>query len=102
MQEKETANLLLGLRNSRDSFSLALKEQLQNNQETVHIGESTCEQQHKFSNFLLEIFARFFNVMSKNLISEENDKIHENRKRAAADKKSCKVSKKAKKLQSQK
>lgn len=102
MQEKKALDQLLGFQNSRDSFSIALKEKLETEPLTKHIGESTCENQHRFANFLLEIFVRFFNVMSKNFVSEENDQNHERRKRHSTESKESKVSRKTKKLQSEK
>ena len=77
MNEPETKSLLLGLDNPRDRFVSALISRLRRSDQTQNIVDTTCDNSHPYSNILCHIAARFFNVMSLNLVREMNDVIHQ-------------------------
>jgi len=101
MNEPETKSLLLGLDNPRDSFVSALISRLRSSDQTQNIVDTTCDNSHPYSNILCHIAARFFNVMSVNLVREMNDVIHQSRKRDASSSKENQGARKISKLQSE-
>jgi hypothetical protein len=59
-----------------------------------------CLEGHKFSKSLELLSRKFFNVVSKNFVSEKNSEIHAKKKRQLVEDKRTSSSYKAKKLQS--
>ena len=71
--------------------------------ETSTILHTTCEEKHRFENYIRQISASIFNLFAKNVINEINDKIHKDRKRdkvSSEEEKRDKSSFKQKKLKS--
>ena len=100
METSDARALLMSLKQPRKSFVAALCTKVSGNEDSDELLSVSCQQGHKFSSALPDIFSRFFNVMSKNQVSEINDAIHNGKKRATKDGKSDAVQKKIAKLQS--
>ena len=77
---------------------------LKNEIDTELIVNQKCESGHSFGDFVPKIGNSVFNIFSKNFVSDENDKIHQARKRKTKEeeekKKQSPTSKKIAKLQS--
>ena len=97
-ESSETKNMLFSFGNPQAVFVQALAIILSSeNNESVNILEEKCQSGHRFGDNFKLIASRFFNVMCKNFISEENDKLHEARKRKTS--KESKTQRKIAKLQ---
>ena len=103
MENTELRTLLLALTNAKESFIAGLVSKFSEDQDNADLILKRCSNGHLLVDFLPDIFSRFFNVMSKNYVSEVNDVIHLSRKRKEKDQKEQSSSqRKLAKLQSKK
>lgn len=78
--------LFLATEQPQKVFVQAFVLQMRNDLDTENIMEQQCEIGHPFGNFVPKIAHCAYNIFSKNFISDQNDKIHEARKRKKDDK----------------
>ena len=97
----EAEKMFLSMKSQRDVFTACLEKKMANDFHSCEILDQTCEESaHKFSERISSIGARFFNIFSKNFISEINDEIHQGKKRQKTnDPKKDSSARKIKKLQ---
>ena len=86
--------------NPRSTFVEVLTEKLESKTETKIILETKCANEHGFRIHIEKIAQTLFNLFAKNLIAEENSKIHKSRKRRTADPKKSATERKLKKISS--
>jgi hypothetical protein len=96
---EENKKLLLSTSNPISVYVEALMHKLESCQNTMGLLETKCGSNHSFSSYVKKIGKTMFNLFAKNLISEENSKIHKSRKRASKSK--TQAARKLKKLSSE-
>lgn len=86
--------------NPRHVFVKSFIEMLDQNSNTLTLQETQCKQNHPFTTFISDATCTMFNIFMKNFTSEENSKIHQQRKRnnASSDPRKSSLTKKLKKL----
>lgn len=91
--------LFLGFAEPRKVFVNSFSQLIDNDTSAAEIIFQRCQSGHEFTRFVSNIAFKLFNIVSKNLISEINDKIHEAKKRQP-DTKASSSRRKIAKLQS--
>jgi hypothetical protein len=98
--KEDVKKQFMGFQNAREVFAQVALCKMQNYPDTEEVIMQKCSEGHCFELRFQNIVRQFFNCMSKNVVSEINDVIHENRKRMP--KESGKNEQKVKKLRSEK
>ena len=83
-KEASIQKLLLSSRNARLLFIETFIAKLQERNATKAILETICNSNHNFKAHIKHIAGAMFNLFAKNMVSEFNDEIHKQRKRAGS------------------
>ena len=78
---EELLNEVMDSKNARTLFVETFLCKLDEYNETSVILHTTCQEKHKFENYIRQASASIFNLFAKNVTNEINDEIHKDRKR---------------------
>ena len=83
-KDEQLKKFLVTSRNARLLFRETFLAKLEEKNTTNSILVTTCGMKHEFKTHVRHIAGVMFNLFAKNMVSEYNDEIHKQRKRAGA------------------